>query len=85
MKFLVITNAPTLKENNSYVAYEPYVREMNIWTKYVDEFTIISPTSYNKVLLTSRFNLQPTVVSVRGLQFNSLSSIISAISRLLLR
>jgi glycosyltransferase involved in cell wall biosynthesis len=79
MKFLVITNAPTLKENDSYVAYEPYVREMNIWAKYVEEFTILSPTSYNNALLTSRFDVQPKVISVRPLQFNSLRAMISSL------
>ena len=79
MKFLVITNAPTLKENDSYVAYEPYVREMNIWAKYVDAFTILSPTSYDKALLTSRFDVQPEVISVRSLQFNSLGAMISSL------
>ncbi len=79
MKFLVITNAPTLKENDSYVAYEPYVREMNIWAKYVDAFTILSPTTYDKALLTSRFDVQPEVISVRSLQFDSLGAMISSL------
>jgi glycosyltransferase involved in cell wall biosynthesis len=75
MKFLVITSAPTLKENNSYVAYEPYVREMNIWCKYVHEFTILSPTSHHGKLLSSRFKKEPSVLSIKGLQFNSLINI----------
>lgn len=79
MRFLVVTNAPTLKENNSYVAYEPYVREMNIWAKYVEGFTILSPTSYDKTLLSSRFDMQPKVISVRSLQFNSLGGMVSSL------
>ena len=75
MKFLVITSAPTLKENNSYVAYEPYVREMDIWFKYVHEFTILSPTSHHGKLLSSRFKKEPSVLSIKGLQFNSLINI----------
>lgn len=79
MKFLVVTNAPTLKENDSYVAYEPYVREMNIWTKYVEEFIVLSPTCYNKTLLTSRFDRQPRVIPVKSLLFNSLGATISSL------
>jgi len=79
MRFLVITNAPTLKENDSYVAYEPYVREMNIWSKYVDDMVIVSPTKYDGKLLTLSFNKQPLVVSLKGLQFNSFNKVISSL------
>ncbi len=71
MRFLVITNAPTLLQDSKYVAYDPYVREMNIWSKYVGEFTIISPTIYNSKLLVSEFNKQPKVISVKSLDFTS--------------
>ncbi|TYA71433.1 glycosyltransferase [Seonamhaeicola marinus] len=79
MRFLVITNAPTLLQDSKYVAYDPYVREMNIWCKYVDEFTIVSPTRYNAKLLISPFNKQPKVVSVKGLNFTSFSNSIKSV------
>ena len=43
MKFLIITHVPHIHLNNQYFAYAPYVREMNIWTKYVDEVAIVAP------------------------------------------
>lgn len=42
MKFLIITNVIHIK-NDQYFAYAPYVREMNVWIKYVDEVIIIAP------------------------------------------
>ena len=79
MRFLIITNAPTLKENTTYVAYEPYVRELNVWSKHVDDLFILSPTIYHSPLLTYPFNKQPTIISVKSLQFNSLSSILTSL------
>jgi len=48
---------------------------MNIWCKYVHEFTILSPTSHHGKLLSSRFKKEPSVLSIKGLQFNSLINI----------
>jgi glycosyltransferase involved in cell wall biosynthesis len=43
MKFVIITHVPHIYSKNQYFAYAPYVREMNIWGKYVDEFIIVAP------------------------------------------
>ncbi|WP_281238887.1 glycosyltransferase [Flavobacterium praedii] len=43
MKFTIITHVPHIKYKNNYFAYAPYVREMNIWSKYCDEFIIVAP------------------------------------------
>ena len=43
MKFLVITHTPHRKQESLLYAYEPYVREMNLWTKYVNETRIVAP------------------------------------------
>ena len=74
MKFLVVTNAPTLLEDNCYKAYAPYVREMDIWSDYVQDFKIISPTKYNQPLLTISFKKQPIVDSIPSLNFSSVIS-----------
>ncbi len=79
MRFLIITNAPTLKEHKGYVAYEPYVREINVWSNYVGNLIILSPTKYNNVLLTCPFNKQPTVIPVKSLNFNSFNTIVSSL------
>lgn len=43
MKFCIITHVNHYQEQNNYYAYAPYVREMNIWLKYVDKAIIVAP------------------------------------------
>ncbi|MDI1256446.1 MAG: glycosyltransferase [Flavobacterium sp.] len=43
MKFLIITYAPHIIEDNRYYAYAPYVREMNLWIKNTDEVIVVAP------------------------------------------
>ena len=45
MKFAIITHAVHKNKGDDYFAYEPYVREMNLWLKYVDEVKIVAPFS----------------------------------------
>ncbi|APG64690.1 glycosyl transferase [Tenacibaculum todarodis] len=49
MKFAIITHVLHKKQNEKYFAYEPYVREMNLWGKYVDEIILVAPKSSKKV------------------------------------
>lgn len=55
MKFLVVTNAPTLYKDGKYVAYAPYVKELDIWFRNVDEIGIISPDEYPKSIFLKSF------------------------------
>jgi len=48
MRFTIITHVLHYKKGHSYFAYAPYVREMNIWAKYVDELVIVAPVSLEK-------------------------------------
>lgn len=43
MKFLIVTHVDHYYQNGKWYAYAPYVREMNIWFKYVDEVIIVAP------------------------------------------
>lgn len=43
VKFVIITHVSHVYKNNEYLAYSPYVQEMNIWLKYVDEVIIVAP------------------------------------------
>ena len=45
MKFLIITHVEHVQNRDQYFGYAPYVREMNIWLKYVDELIIVAPLS----------------------------------------
>ncbi|QLC67516.1 glycosyltransferase [Flavobacterium sp. LPB0248] len=43
MKFAIITHVIHIKENKEFFGYGPYIHEMNIWLKYVDEVIIVAP------------------------------------------
>ncbi|QKJ64783.1 glycosyltransferase [Flavobacterium sp. M31R6] len=43
MKFAIITQVSHVFQKGNYFAYAPYVREMNVWSKYVGEFIIVAP------------------------------------------
>ncbi|MBZ4036587.1 glycosyltransferase [Flavobacterium sp. 17A] len=48
MKFAIITHVVHIQKDNQYFGYSPYVREMNIWLKYVDEVIIVAPLSFKE-------------------------------------
>ena len=45
MRFLIISHALHYREEpiDLVYAYAPYVREMNMWSKHVDELEIVAP------------------------------------------
>lgn len=43
MNFVIITHVDHLHEQEFFFAYAPYVNEMNIWSKYIDEVIIVAP------------------------------------------
>lgn len=49
MKFLIITHVEHSFSNNQYYAYGPYVREINLWVKNVDEVIIVAPISEKNI------------------------------------
>ena len=49
MKFAVITHVPHIKKGNQYFGYAPYIREMNIWAKYVDQLLVVAPIVKNDI------------------------------------
>ena len=49
MTFCIITHVPHGCLNGKYFAYSPYVREMNIWSKYVDKIILVAPLELKKL------------------------------------
>ena len=43
MHFVVITHVLHKRHEGRYYAYGPYVREMNLWIRHVDEVTVVAP------------------------------------------
>ena len=48
MIFLIVTQVIHSHSLGRFYAYGPYVREMNLWIKYVDEVIIVAPVDYKK-------------------------------------
>jgi len=57
MNFLIITHVPHIYQNKEWYGYAPYVREMNIWLKYVDEVTIVSPVHQSGKTVCNRHGI----------------------------
>jgi len=77
MNFLIISEVEhKINDQNQIGAYAPYVREMNIWARYVDQVTIVAP--YSKELLNEiDFTyLHPSISFVRipFIKFTSFSN-----------
>ena len=49
MKFLIISHVTHRFHDSKFWAYGPYIREMNIWEKYIDELLIVAPLN-NEIL-----------------------------------
>jgi glycosyltransferase involved in cell wall biosynthesis len=47
MKFAIITHVNHIRKENEYFGYAPYIREMNVWLKHVDELIIVAPLQEN--------------------------------------
>lgn len=58
MKFLVVSNAPVFKEDGIFSAYAPYVNEMDLWFKNVEQIGIISPSNYPEDVFKKAFKIQ---------------------------
>lgn len=43
MKLALLTHVPHIVRENRYYAYGPYVKEMNLWFKYVDAVILVAP------------------------------------------
>lgn len=54
MKFLIVTHVPHFAKQKQYFAYAPYVREMNIWLKQLEQCIIVAPIK----------NKNPTAIDV---------------------
>jgi len=75
MKFAIITHAEHKLRNNHIYAYEPYVREMNLWIKYVDEVQIVAPILEDKVTsIESKYQFQSNGAQRHSEQREAISS-----------
>tara|TARA_R110000787_G_scaffold184181_5_gene296067 strand:+ start:14293 stop:15411 length:1119 start_codon:yes stop_codon:yes gene_type:complete len=73
MKFAIITHVNHKYQQNDIYAYEPYVREMNLWGKSMDACKIVAPISYDPTSpIDSKYNFN--LISLEQIpSFNLLS------------
>src|SRR6185436_20096711 len=50
MKLVVITHVVHVQKDGAFWGYAPYIREMNIWFKYIDEVVVVAPLEIKKDL-----------------------------------
>ncbi len=55
MNFLVVTYAPTIKREDQFSSYAPYVKEMDLWFDHAENIGIVSPFYYKDEILEKNF------------------------------
>jgi len=69
MKFLIITHVQHIKEAQEYYGYSPYVHEMNLWLKYVEEVEVVAPITNSNITAIN------TAYQHKNINFNQIPSI----------
>lgn len=74
MKFLIITHVAHHVVENDISAYAPYVREMNLWLKHVDEVMLIAPKSNKtKSIIDSSYSHENlNFIEISSIEFTSI-------------
>lgn len=72
--FLIVTHVAHIEKDGLYFAYAPYVREMNIWLKYVDEVIVVAPKTDEKISKIDEVYNHPKVKFVEIDSFDVKSS-----------
>jgi len=84
MKFVIISHAIHKVSNNHIYSYAPYVREMNLWLKYVDSVSVVSPKIEEKPnaieIEYKHDNLE--LKTIPNIQFTSIKHIITSAFKL---
>ncbi len=84
MTFTIITHVPHKIEQNQYFAYSPYVREMNIWAKFVDNLILVAPkTTTNKTAIDSNYEHQKIeFIEIKSFDFLNLKALFDAVFKI---
>lgn len=83
MKFTIITHVPHKYHQNSLFAYEPYVREMNLWGKYVSDCKIVAPLISESISkIDSNYNFNPHIDKISGFDLVSFRNKVDALFKI---
>ena len=85
MKLLVFSSAPIVKLNGKTFTYTPYEKEMQIWSKYVDEIQFCCPVwNEGRNLLISEINFSSsTVISLSEFSIRNIKEVFFSINKVL--
>ncbi|GAA4235974.1 glycosyltransferase [Postechiella marina] len=81
MRFLIVTHVLHKLSAQQQYAYAPYVREMNLWLKHVDEVEIVAPVidaSVSNIDIAYTHN-KLTLTKIPAIAFINVSSVIKSI------
>ena len=86
MTFCIITHVAHGFQNGQYFAYSPYVREMNIWSKYVGKIIVVAPLNLkDKTAIDLDYSHQNIAFSqVSSYHFLSLKAALQSLFKLTL-
>ncbi|MGC6429632.1 MAG: glycosyltransferase [Jejuia sp.] len=82
MKFLVISHAIHKRVHHDVFSYAPYVKEMNLWFKYVDEVTVVAPFSQSNIDTNIEASYQHNKLTYKALpkiQFTNITHVITSL------
>ncbi|EDP94509.1 glycosyltransferase [Kordia algicida OT-1] len=83
MNFLIVTHVLHAKKEADYFAYAPYVKEMNLWLKYVDKVTIVAPLLAEKEIRPIDIAYKHDNIDFRSIPAFNLLSLKSSLKTLL--
>lgn len=80
MNFAIITHVIHGEIQGNYFGYSPYVREMNVWLKYVDKVIIVAPKrAGKKTSIESEYNHHIDFRKIPEFNFLNFGSIIKSL------
>ncbi|MEI6864489.1 glycosyltransferase [Flavicella sp.] len=81
MKFGIITHAIHKIRDGQTYAYEPYVREMNLWGTYADELIILAPIAKGEVtsIETNYLHSNIKIVSIPNFDITSAKNLFKSL------
>lgn len=83
MRFTIFSHVPQYKKKEGIYAYGPYVREIDIWSKFVDQLVIVAPIKKIDSEIDLRYKKpDPEFKRLRELNFTSFKSAIVSVFNL---
>ncbi|MEM6718811.1 MAG: glycosyltransferase [Bacteroidota bacterium] len=83
MNFLIVTHVLHAQKEADYFAYAPYVKEMNLWLKYVDKVTIVAPLLKDKEIRPIDIAYKHDVIDFRSIPAFNVLNLKSSLKTLL--